>query len=934
MLMSNGFRPIFVRALILGVFASMVPSGLMAQDAEAQDELDFDALFGEDAAAPSAQTSTAAQPAATNNNESAPEQLKVVELPEEPVPVQRAVLTKRPAHLEEIIVTARKRAESIQEIPLSVTPFNADVLEQRGMNGLDDIAASTPGFTFEAFQSGGAHGNAVIRGLAQQFTTSRVQNVSFFIDGVYLQRQSMLDLGMIDMQRVEVVKGPQNALFGRNAFAGAVNYITLRPGAEPEGYLMATMGDNSREQYRFSMSGPLDDSQTLFGKFSAGVSRYDGHTKNNHPVANADPIGDNVQGMLGGHNDATYSLSLAYEPIEKLRTRVGYYRSELTHETGAGYGISGVNAARFGLRLESENDLNCNTATVSDIGVPSPTHERTGYTLWCGELPNYASDVAPRTVDGIVVDPRAIGFRGVTSVVTLSTEYDLSEAMTVHYMYGQADHESYTDGGTSDEDPLKGRGIMTDLVRYTLDYNDEGAYTFANTASGRPNSELESFSHELRLDWEFASDLLISTGLYYSVVEDQEWTSLFINDLCNADSEENIRHCNEPLSHPNSIAEQTTLTVGPAWDQYTRQHGGVNRGEWTGYKDSITAAFASVSYQITPTIEATLEGRFTMEDKEVVRFTDFNMLADGESVTYGPPNEPVEPLFAPTLTGALLPFDDESYNYFTPRGIINWQWADSSMLYVSAAKGVKSGGFNNSSVETEQTYDEAENWTYEIGSKNSFFGRMVTLNGAVYLIEWTGMQGGVPPQTGGLSSSDVITNLGGASSLGIELESSVFLPYGFSMDLGFTYNDATYDEGVIYSGGASTGSFHCDGVTCPLDGGVGGNQLARTSKVQGSLGLNYNTHLFDWDFNGRIDASYQSKQFLSPLNVGWVPDRTLTNASFNFGSPNGQWEFISWIKNLTDEDYPANAFVLGVFNQYLVGKGPGRTWGSTLKYKF
>ncbi|WP_372758682.1 TonB-dependent receptor plug domain-containing protein, partial [Litorivivens sp.] len=133
--------------------------------------------------------------------------------------------------LEEIVVTARKREESIQDIPVSVTPFTADSLERRGFTGLDDIAAATPGFTYEGFITGGNHGNAVIRGLAQQFTTSRIQNVSFFIDGVYLQRQSMLNLGMIDMERVEVIKGPQNALFGRNAFAGAVNYITAKPKA-------------------------------------------------------------------------------------------------------------------------------------------------------------------------------------------------------------------------------------------------------------------------------------------------------------------------------------------------------------------------------------------------------------------------------------------------------------------------------------------------------------------------------------------------------------------------------------------------------------------------------------------------------------------------------------------------------------------------------
>ena len=76
----------------------------------------------------------------------------------------------------------------------------------------------------------------MIRGLAQTFATARIQNVSFFLDGVYLLRQSMLNIGMIDMERIEVVKGPQNAIYGRNAFTGAVNYVTKKPTEEFDAY--------------------------------------------------------------------------------------------------------------------------------------------------------------------------------------------------------------------------------------------------------------------------------------------------------------------------------------------------------------------------------------------------------------------------------------------------------------------------------------------------------------------------------------------------------------------------------------------------------------------------------------------------------------------------------------------------------------------------
>ena len=835
--------------------------------------------------------------------------------------------------LDEVVVTARKRQETIQDVPLSVKAFSSKEMEQRGYSGLDDIAAATPGFTYEGFMTGGAHGNPVIRGLAQTFTTSRIQNVSFFLDGVYLQRQSMLNLGLVDMERVEIVKGPQNALYGRNAFAGAVNYVTLEPGATPEGYVVGGFGDNGRQEYRASYTGALNERGTILGKATAGYIDYDGHTKNNHPVADADPEGPNLRGNLGGNNDATYSLSLMYVPDDEFRVRLNYYRSEIEHETGAGYSLSGVNAARFGLRFDDQNDLNCNTATVENIS-PFPPRTHTGFTAYCGELPRYASDVAPRKVAGIVVDPRAIGSTSETDAVTFLADYDITSDLSVHYLFGFANHASYTDGGASDEDPLEGRGIATNALITSVDNQNPLGYSFANTASGRPNSELKTFSHELRFDWQTTERLRSSFGAYYSTVKDEEWTTLFISDLCNADSAQNIENCNTPISAPNTLRQRTVLTAAPAYDQYVRQHGGVNRGEWTAFDESIAAVFASASYKFTGELEGTAEARFTFENKKVERYTDSFMLAPGESVTYLPPDRVIP--FGNTLTSQIaVPTDEAKFNQFTPRAILNWNYTSDNMLYGSVAKGVKAGGFNNANTEAELTYEDEENWTYEIGSKNTFWGRRLTLNGAVYLIDWTGLQGGIPPTVAGLSTSDIITNIGGAKSIGIEFDSRLAVTESVSLDLGGTYNDAVYTEGTKYAAGEQVnGSFHCDGVTCPADGDIGGNQLARTSKIQLSAGLNYDTYVGAWGLGARLDTNYQSRQYVDPLNLAWVPERQLTNASLRLVSPDFHWEISGWVKNITDEDYAANSFLIGVFNQYMVGKGAARTFGANLKYKF
>lgn len=917
-------------SLCLGVFLGLVVMGL-PKIVSAQDAAEATAEFTESAPMDSsAQTATEPTAPETVDTIPAPELTPVTEVPASATtPVDEGTVA-----LDEVVVTARKRQETIQEVPLSVTAFSSKEMDQRGYSGLEDIAAATPGFTFEGFMTGGAHGNPVIRGLAQTFTTSRIQNVSFFLDGVYLQRQSMLNLGLIDMERVEIVKGPQNALYGRNAFAGAVNYVTLEPGGTPEGYVIAGLGDNDRAEYRASMTGPLNERGTVIGKATAGFINYDGHTKNDHPVAHANPAGPNLTGNLGGNSDVTYSLSLMYVPDDDLRVRFNYYRSEIEHETAPGYSISGVNAARFGLRFDNQNDLNCNTATVDDIS-PFPPRTHTGFTAYCGELPRYASDIAPRTVAGIVVDPRAIGSISKTDAVTFLTNYNITSDLSVHYLFGFANHTSYTDGGASDEDPLAGRGIVTNAVITTVDNQNALGYSFANTASGRPNSELKTFSHELRFDWQATERLRNSFGAYYSTVTDEEWTTLFISDLCNADTAQNIVNCNTPLSAPNTLRQRTVLTAAPAYDQYVRQHGGVNRGEWTAFDESIMALFASGSFKFTDEIEGTLEGRFTFESKKVDRFTDSFMLAPGESITYSPPTALVIP-FGNTLTSQIvIPHDEAKFNQFTPRAILNWNFEPAHMVYGSVAKGVKAGGFNNANTEAELTFDDEENWTYEIGSKNTFWGRRLTLNGAVYLIDWTGLQGGIPPTVAGLSTSDIIANIGGAQSIGIELESRVGITESVSMDLGGTYNNATYKVGTKYAAGdQETGSFHCDGITCPADGEIGGNQLARTSKIQLSGGLNYDTYVGAWGLGARLDTNFQSKQYVDPLNLAWVPKRQLTNASIRVVSPDFHWEVSGWIKNITDEDYAANSFLLGVFNQYMVGKGAARTFGMNLKYKF
>lgn len=860
-----------------------------------------------------------------------------------PPPIEAAETKAKPSavQLEEIVVTARKRKETLQDVPVAVTAFGANQMEQQGFTGLEDIAGKTPGFTFEGYISGGAHAAPVVRGLAQTFINNRVQNVSFFLDGVYLQRQSMMNIGMIDMERIEVVKGPQNALYGRNAFAGAINYLTKEPTGEPEGYISLGAGDNERQVIKASYSGPLGP-DWLKGKFTIGKSDYDGHTRNYHPVADANPAGPNARGNLGGFDDLSYSASLLFDDIPalpRLRAKLGYYHADLQHETQPGYSMSGVNAARFGFRLNDQNDLNCNETTVDNIS-PYPPATHTGFSVWCGEIPAYVPDFADRRDHRIALDPRMMGSISETDVITLNLDYDIFDNLSVHYLLGFTDHFSETDGGAPDEDTIAGRGMVTDAILYSVDNQNEAAFTFANTTSGRPNSVMDSMSHELRFDWDLTDSLRTSFGGYYSTLNDEQWVTLFIMDLCNADTPQNIENCNTPLEAPNTLMSQPNQTTGVvAYHQYKYQHGGT-RSEWNLYDEDIKAIFASLSYQFSDRLEGTIEARYSEEYKKIERLTDSFAIPAGESLTYQTPDPVIPPAGSPanTLTSKItVPVDDNVFDDFTPRAILNWRYADDLMAYASVAKGTKAGGFNNAEQESQLTFDQETNWTYEIGSKNRLFDRRLKLNLSMYYIDWDEMQGNLPPDiaTAGISTSDIITNLGGAEAYGIEMESSYAFSNAVTVDFGATYNDPKYKAGTFFAAAnQESGYMHCQGVVCPVDGAIEGNQVARTSKVQATAGLNYFTNLFGWEGNARLNVDYRSRQFISPMNVAWVPGRALVNANVNFTSPDQHWDIGFWGKNLTDEDYAASVIIVMVFNQYMVGKGAARTFGLNVKYNF
>ena len=183
--------------------------------------------------------------------------------------------------LEEIVVTARKRDESIQDIPLSVTAFGAEQLREQQITDVEDMLQFVPGVHMSNHTANRNNPAIRFRAIDPPSSVRSTQTSSAFVDGVYLPGTSQW-LSMNDIERVEIVKGPQSAFFGRATFGGAINFISRTPGDEFGGDVNLILGDGGRADLWVSGEAPLVEDR-LYVRASGRFYTYDGAWKNEHP---------------------------------------------------------------------------------------------------------------------------------------------------------------------------------------------------------------------------------------------------------------------------------------------------------------------------------------------------------------------------------------------------------------------------------------------------------------------------------------------------------------------------------------------------------------------------------------------------------------------------------------------------------------------------
>jgi len=230
--------------------------------------------------------------------------------------------------LEEIVVTARKISESLQDIPVAVTAFSTDSLQKKGLSNISQIGDYTPGLTLDStatLTGSSSTITAFIRGIGMSdFLLTIDPGVGIYVDGVYVARSIGGIVDLLNLQRVEVLKGPQGTLFGRNTIGGAINIVSAKPGKDFSFKAEATIGRYNRRDLRMTVDVPLIDDK-LYSSFSFSSKNRDGYAKRieftgpHGPDISYPPQAIGQNRTLGDENTDTVKAIFQLEATDRLQ---------------------------------------------------------------------------------------------------------------------------------------------------------------------------------------------------------------------------------------------------------------------------------------------------------------------------------------------------------------------------------------------------------------------------------------------------------------------------------------------------------------------------------------------------------------------------------------------------------------------------------------
>ena len=812
--------------------------------------------------------------------------------------------------VDEIIVTAQKREQSLQDVPIVVTSLSGEALADAGVRDIKDLTILTPGLTVTSTTSE-ASTTARIRGVGTVGDNPGLESsVGVVIDGVYRSRNSVGfgDLG--ELQRIEVLKGPQGTLFGKNTSAGVINIITEAPSFTPEFNGELTFGNYGSMGASGSVSGPLTD--TLAFRLYAGRRVRDGFNDidvGDGPRTEIDDANQDfgtVRGQLLWlpNDNASVRLIADYSKRDEyccvgtqIRTGPTYpFVDGLSTGTGqrppaAGNGPLPFSRTAYANRATGQEVEDKGVSIEANIDIPSwgdaTLTSITSARRWTSsngqDVDFTGADLAYRVEDG------DFGF----AVDNLTQEFRIA---------GSTDKLDWLVGFFATKEDIERR----DSFYLGSDYSP--FLSFLLTASFNAGNPA----------------IPVSPGVIGCFTRTGQTSGLTGLQGCLASGGSGalpIGPGGSLVVVPTAQATGPSFTVGQGFEDVYQQ-------ESTSY-----AIFTNNSYKVTDALELTLGLRYTLDDKSLEaqqRNTNGNGTTCNAALANAGAIGGVFGASASSIIGRFcLPWVNSAFNNRNVSesfddgelsGTIKaaYRLNPSILTYASYARGYKSFGYNLDRVQNGITpvastlFPSEVVDSYELGVKTTLFDRTVLLNATYFDQTFTDFQ-----LNTFLGTAFVVESIPELTSRGVDADFLWFTPVeGLSFSGGVTYTKAEYGNFTAADLGLP-GNF-------PQLSLLPGATASFAPEWSGTAALNFDRSIGD---DLQIGFSLQAK-YMSDYNTGsdLLPYKqqdafATLNARFQLGSMDERWTAELWVQNLTDEEY-----VQVAYNGFLQGDAfPNRT---------
>ncbi|MFL6602259.1 MAG: TonB-dependent receptor [Steroidobacteraceae bacterium] len=771
--------------------------------------------------------------------------------------------------LQEVIVTAQKRSENVQQVPIAITAFSAEALAQKGVTDVADISSFTPNVQIDrssAFAGSSTILSAYIRGIGQSdFAFNMEPGVGLYVDGVYYARTVGAAIDLMDVARVEVLKGPQGTLFGRNTIGGALHVITRKPGREFAYQGEVQIGDYNRRTFRGAFDIPLIDG-LLYSSVSFASTQRDGYQKRI-------PFNPAVTAAVNPITGATYTGST-------FQTDSPYF----VHAQG---GISGS---------DTQGGLNSQTARLKVLFTPSDDLE----VLLSGDVTNAREESTPMTLLKTYISPGTLF------------------GLVYNSCIGGVDPSVVTGGGLPPGMCSIKRGTVgTSLASVSatrLPFGDHFITGNVDTtyATGSNFSDVKTYGFSGTFDWKLNDTLSLKSISAYRNLQSKFGTDTDASpeDMVDTSFTMNQKQLSEELQlNINGFSKRLKSVVGAYY--FTEKGGLLDTVVFAGgllqvygpndFKNDALAAFTHNTFAVTDKLGLTLGARYTEETKYFTggqsdRNDFVNRYLGVPAFLFPDPNN----------TTILFPLgrNKQVFNNTSVRAGTQYQLTPDIMTYVSFAQGYKSGGWTTrlavplavsagagAPIDPTKppTFAPEKANTYEAGVKTELLGRRLRMNTAVFRTDYKDMQIVSAPAFS--FGAPWFFNAGEARIQGAEVETDAKIAAGLTVNASLGYLDAKYTKlaDVALAGGLTKD-----------------DMLMNVPKWSANAGGTYSIPLPNQrEFSMHADYVYKSRMARDSLNTPDLISSSfgILNSSLNYGSQDGHWQVTLGGENLTDKRY-------------------------------